>query len=97
MFHLPLYQVGTTLGHDRPSRGGGNANANIAEQEFAIRVCSPLPAPASASRLLVACSVRFFASSIGPSVERQSSADSLGNRRTSARGCTLPAATPRAH
>ncbi|KAK1136199.1 hypothetical protein K0M31_000764 [Melipona bicolor] len=31
---------GTTLGHDRPPRGGGNSNANIAEQEFATRVCS---------------------------------------------------------
>ncbi|KAG7201574.1 hypothetical protein KM043_004319 [Ampulex compressa] len=34
---------GTTLGHDRPPRSGGNAEAHIAGQEFAIRVCSVLP------------------------------------------------------
>lgn len=39
VFHLPLYQVVPPWDTIDPPRGGGNSDANIAEQEFAIRVC----------------------------------------------------------
>ena len=51
MFHLPLYQVVPPWDTIDPPRGGGNSDANIAEQEFAIRVCS-LPLLVSVRRVV---------------------------------------------